>query len=608
MATTTKKEEPKKEIPEIIIDPSSNKKYVRGKFLGKGGFARCYELTDPSKEILAGKIVSKSLLVKQHQKEKMSQEISIHRSLQHRHIVGFHGFFEDSDNVYIILELCRRRSMMELHKRRKAITEPETRYFIRQLLNGVKHLHDRKIIHRDLKLGNLFLNDDMDVKIGDFGLATRVDYSGERKRTLCGTPNYIAPEILCKKGHSYEVDIWSIGCIMYTLLVGKPPFETQTLKDTYMRIKKNEYHVPSRIGPLARSLIQKLLQGDPTKRPTVGDILQDDFMTMGYIPSRLPTSCLTMAPRFDARVNQSIVARKPLLEINTKDGSPVKVGSKDPKKDIAMAASAQQQQLQVPSGVSTAASRPDEPSDCWLKELYAQITSVVACKPDEKENIQEDEAEDPAAVPMIWVSKWVDYSDKYGLGYQLCDDSIGVLFNDFTKLLLLADGDNIHYIERSGTEHYHQLKEYPATLNKKVTLLRYFRNYMNEHLLKAAASMCPRDGDELARIPSLRTYFRTRSAIILHLTNGTLQINFFEDHSKVILCPLMGAVTYINDKRLFRTYKLDLLEKYGCQADLANRLRYARNMIQKLMVTKSSSSTKSSMGSTAAATSHQTGT
>lgn len=76
----------------------------------QGGFARCYELTDmKTKEIFAGKIVAKSLLVKQHQKEKMSQEISIHRSLKDRHIVGFHGFFEDSDNVYIILELCRRR-------------------------------------------------------------------------------------------------------------------------------------------------------------------------------------------------------------------------------------------------------------------------------------------------------------------------------------------------------------------------------------------------------------------------------------------------------------------------------------------------------------------
>ena len=98
------------------------------------------------------------------------------------------------------------------------------------------------------------------IKLGDFGLATKVDFDGERKRTLCGTPNYIAPEVLCKKGHSFEVDIWSIGCILYTLLVGKPPFETQTLKDTYARIKKNEYHVPSRVGPLAKKLIIKLLQ------------------------------------------------------------------------------------------------------------------------------------------------------------------------------------------------------------------------------------------------------------------------------------------------------------------------------------------------------------
>ena len=90
--------------------------------------------------------------------------------------------------------------------------------------------------------------------------AFQVDYDGERKKTLCGTPNYIAPEVLGKKGHSFEVDVWSIGCILYTLLVGKPPFETQTLKDTYARIKRNEYHVPSRIGPAAKNLISKLLQ------------------------------------------------------------------------------------------------------------------------------------------------------------------------------------------------------------------------------------------------------------------------------------------------------------------------------------------------------------
>lgn len=151
------------------------------------------------------------------------------------------GFFEDEDNVYILLELCTRRSLMELHKRRRAVTEPEARYFTNQvfisrkiykiqIVLGCKYLHNKKIIHRDLKLGNLFLSEEMQVKIGDFGLATTLDFDGERKKTLCGTPNYIAPEMLDKKGHSYEVDVWAIGCILYTLLVGKPPFETDTLK------------------------------------------------------------------------------------------------------------------------------------------------------------------------------------------------------------------------------------------------------------------------------------------------------------------------------------------------------------------------------------------
>merc|ERR1719211_658083 len=199
--------------------------------------------------ISAGKIVPKSLLVKSHQREKMAQEISLHKTLNHPYIVKLFSYFEDKDFVYIILELCRRRSLMELHKRRKAVTEPETRYFMNQILLGVKYLHNQKIIHRDLKLGNIFLNDEMEIKLGDFGLATKENFDGERKRTLCGTPNYIAPEVLTKKGHSYEVDIWSIGCILYTLLVGKPPFETQTLKDTSKRIRANEYHVPSRVGP-----------------------------------------------------------------------------------------------------------------------------------------------------------------------------------------------------------------------------------------------------------------------------------------------------------------------------------------------------------------------
>lgn len=93
-----------------------------------------------------------------------------------------------------------------------------------------------------LKLGNLFLNDKMQLKVGDFGLAARVIFDGEKKRTICGTPNYIAPEILDSKiGHSYEVDFWSIGVILYTLLIGRPPFESSEVRQTYKKIKANIY-------------------------------------------------------------------------------------------------------------------------------------------------------------------------------------------------------------------------------------------------------------------------------------------------------------------------------------------------------------------------------
>lgn len=106
---------------------------------------------------------------------------------------------------------------MDYLRKRKRLTEPEVRYYMWQLLDGVRYMHRRGYIHRDIKLGNLFLDHKMHMKIGDFGLAATIEHDGERKKTICGTPNYIAPEILfdTKNGHSFEVDIWSLGVVMY---------------------------------------------------------------------------------------------------------------------------------------------------------------------------------------------------------------------------------------------------------------------------------------------------------------------------------------------------------------------------------------------------------
>ncbi|PNF35303.1 hypothetical protein B7P43_G04801 [Cryptotermes secundus] len=181
-----------------------------------------------------------------------------------------------------------------------------------------------------VKLGNLFLNDDLEVKIGDFGLAAKIEFAGERKRTVCDTPNYVAPEVVTKKGHSFEADIWSIGCILYTLLIGKPPFETNSVPETYSRIKRCEYKIPasSQISSSAIKMIRATLQLDPKCRPKVEELLNSEFFTSGYIPSQLPVSCLTVAPRADKP--EKAVGRKPLLEVNTI--SKVGTGGSSPKK------------------------------------------------------------------------------------------------------------------------------------------------------------------------------------------------------------------------------------------------------------------------------------
>lgn len=575
MSSRPKEEEVR--IPDVIFDNKTNKKYQKGSFLGKGGFAKCYEIVDmKTKEIFAGKIVSKKYLLKHNQKDKMTQEIHIHKMLKHTNIVTFHSFFEDNDFVYIVLELCRKRSMMELHKRRKTLTEPETRYYVFQILEGTLYLHNQGIIHRDLKLGNLFLNDEMEVKIGDLGLAARIEYDGQRKKTLCGTPNYIAPEILSKTGHSFEVDVWSIGCIMYTLLVGKPPFETNSLKETYARIARCDYSLPPHLNKNASSLINKMLQYDPKKRPCVNDIMKADFFTTGYMPKKLPASCLTMAPRFDSiNYRESISNRRPLNELNSPKAAIIKVATKpqDPVNKLPM--------FNIPNKPTTGNGVSSNDCKEYMMSLEKELGNLLKSKPSMKGMKNMEENTDPAAQPLIWVSKWVDYSDKYGFGYELSDDCVGVMFNDFTRIVLLANLKDVHYIERSGSEQYHTTDHTPPALEKKMKLLMYFRRYMNDHLIKAGADILAKDADQLSRTPYMYQWYRSTSSVIMQLTNGTLQINF-TDHTKVILCPLMNAVTFI-ENNVFRTYRFNTIAEHGCSPELGKCLEYAHKKIGSIL-------------------------
>lgn len=277
------------------------RKYERGKFLGKGGFAKCYEMKCvETKKVYAAKLFEKKALANSKSRKKLINEIKLHKKLHHQHIVNFEHFFEDKENVYILLELCSNQTLNELLKRRKRLTDIEVQCYVIQIVRALKYIHNHKIIHRDLKLGNLFITNKLELKLGDFGLAAKIEYEGQRRKTVCGTPNYIAPEVLEKKnGHSYEVDVWSLGVIIYTLYYGRPPYETADVKLTYKRIKINNYSFPEsiKIHYTAKRLISSILNLDPSKRPSLDQILDNEyFKIFSSVPHVLPLSTLACPP------------------------------------------------------------------------------------------------------------------------------------------------------------------------------------------------------------------------------------------------------------------------------------------------------------------------
>ena len=167
-------------------------------------------------------------------------------------------------------------------------------------MDAVEYLHQHKVIHRDIKLGNILLTKDMRLKISDFGLSAKLSSYDERRRTVCGTPNYMAPELLINnaEGHSFEVDIWAIGVVIYTLVFGRPPFETEEVQTTYQRIKLGLYTFPADKdfgSDELRDLLKQIFTVDPDKRLSISQIRKHPwFFKDGVVLGPMPASSLAI--------------------------------------------------------------------------------------------------------------------------------------------------------------------------------------------------------------------------------------------------------------------------------------------------------------------------
>lgn len=357
----------------------------------------------------------------------------------------------------------------------------------------------------------------------------------KKKLFVCGTPNYVAPEVLSNKGYSYEVDIWSIGCIMYMLLVGNAPFQTKNLKDTYYKIAQCDYKIPSSVCKPAASMIIALLQPNPTHRPSIENLFQNEFFSSGIFPAALPLSSLTTAPKIEQ-----------LQDIR---------------------------HTQLPRGVNTEVQsvRPRSYRS-YLVALRDQLTSLLKNQLTHHRESSTYLFIDSEARPPIWINKVYDYSDFYGFSYQLRDGTIGLLFNDSTKIIVLPNGLDMRYINSHREVEYMTIRNYPAKLHKKMKVLTFCRKCMNAYFIETRANSM---GDDVSDyLIYLREWTRARSAVLMYLTNGIMQLNF-NDNTKIILCPSMEAVTYVDAHRNLRTFRFSTIRQHGCQKKLDGKLRYA---------------------------------
>jgi polo-like kinase 1 len=631
----------------------------------------------------------------------LQAEIKIHRTLKHKNICLYKHYFEDRNNCYILLELCTNQSMNEMIKRRKRVTEPEAAYFMTQLLEATRYMHDNSVIHRDLKLGNLFLDKNMVVKVGDLGLATRVEDRDEKRKTICGTPNYIAPEIIqgdkSKRGHSFEVDIWSIGVILYTVLVGKPPYEAKDVKATYQRILANEYSFPAHtpLSDNVKDLIRSMLKTDPTERPSLDFIEAHAFLVSNRVPASLPNSVLHRTPVWQTNEFGALVTEEELVHVHvqqplsksllppststtrqpfsTRHPNMLKKHAMPPtKKDkperettldlqrvvktaMSMATSAAKKTVGSPAfqifdesktsdtqseigstrsattmqsratllseetivtrtkalslGSTTSPANAPSPSESQgnaekdndiLRNIVDQLDTVFTIAQSRKGSYRAY-APQPLSSrhgPNKWVTRYVDYTSKYGLGFLLNDGGSGVYFNDSTKTALEAHGDSFQYIERKKDEKddtdrrpectvkTYTLSSYPESLKKKVTLLTHFRNYLIEQQKKAAEEEGEEpvpygDSDDFGDLIFVKKWIQTKHAILFRLSNHTIQVVFY-DQTEVLLTPDTRYVTYVDKNRLRSTYSLTD-ELVGTSTELEKRLKYTKEIISQLM-------------------------
>lgn len=244
------------------------------KAIGKGAFGQVWKVRHKKTDkIYVIKVMNKQNIIEQRMAEHINLEVEILYKINHPHIIKLYNHFEDDDNIYLVMHYAAKGQLYTHLKKQGRFDQRTTAQYMRELLSAIRHLHsfNPPIIHRDIKPENILLDEYGRIKLADFGWSNYEEHN--KRTTYCGTPEYLAPEMIKKEGHDTMVDIWDIGVLMFELLTGKPPFSGSNQTELLSNIKKNKIVWPDDFPPLAKNLIFRILKLNPKERIGLDEIL-----------------------------------------------------------------------------------------------------------------------------------------------------------------------------------------------------------------------------------------------------------------------------------------------------------------------------------------------
>lgn len=262
-----------KSISKSIINNNSTKNNINwnlkhfdiGRKLGSGKFGNVYLARERKHQyIVAIKVLHKKQLVKAGVEHQLRREIEIQSHLRHPGILRLYGYFFDATRVYLILEYASNGELYNILVDKGRFSDRKSAEYILQLAKALAYCHKKNVIHRDIKPENILVAHDGTLKISDFGWS--IHSPSSRRQTLCGTLDYLSPEMIEGKSHDNKVDLWALGVLTYEFLVGNPPFEAESHRETYERIIEVDLKFPKSMPADARNFITRLLKKNPESR------------------------------------------------------------------------------------------------------------------------------------------------------------------------------------------------------------------------------------------------------------------------------------------------------------------------------------------------------